>query len=203
MYDLVSDQDQIKALFVEDIMNDAKSKHERVLEFLNECKGWPLAVYSTRRVEAEESMRVFTAAFELMLDYRTPLRLARLDNQKAKDKVDRQVRSARTRIANEFGDDVPLAFRKHVARVFELRGEQRFVQDAAAPYDAELKAEGAPHSGFSQARSLYGHGTTYWHKLFANEYQAAILPNFLIQTSIATPTLTTHVLVVSACSRMR
>ena len=115
-----------------------------VLGVLNVCKRWTRDEYPKKRLEAEALMAPYTKAFELMLDYRTPLRLARMCDLRDKDKSVRRQRAARTRLANEFSEHVPEALRKHVAAVLEQRGGQRFIENASAAYQTELQSQKAP-----------------------------------------------------------
>ena len=186
MLSFVKDQDQIIALGVQDVMDAAKHKHALVLGVLSVCKRWTRDEYPMKRLEAEALMASYTKAFELMLDYRTPLRLARMGDLRDKDKSVRRQRAARTRLANEFSEHVPEALRKHVAAVLEQRGEQRFIEDASASYQTELQSQKAPHSGFCLARSLFVPGGTYWHALLEDMFKAATPypppSNVLVQT---------------------
>jgi hypothetical protein len=86
MLSFVKDQDQIIALGVQDVMDAAKHKHALVLGVLSVCKRWTRDEYPKKRLEAEALMASYTKAFELMLDYRTPLRLARMGDLRDKDK---------------------------------------------------------------------------------------------------------------------
>ena len=137
------------------------------------CKSWTRNEYPKMRIQGDRLMKSFHQSFCLLIDYQTPLKLARNDTQIDKERVKRRERTARGKVLDEFYDWVPQPLAEHVTSVLLKRGQQRFVLDSSADYQCELMDDTPPHNGFNNPRTLFNDKRpSHWHKIIQKAYVA-------------------------------